>query len=335
MASVNRTSTRVASTRMETASPSRSRSNQSSPCSPTTRPTVTNTIGAVTGDCARRPETRANPKMATAMSNSSTIRPVSHGRPGYWTVPGNVPRTAENWSPSGSLDHGRCSMFYGLVHGVVTPLAKRIWRPTVEGLENVPLDGPVIVASNHLSFVDSVVIPIVAPRPVVFLAKEDYFTGTRRSRGRAAAGVVRGTGHDPGRPRRHQGGDRLARHRAGDPRPRRGVRHLPRGHPLARRPALPRAHRGRPPGTDVRCAGGPGRRCRAPQRPPARRTPAAAAREGHRAVRRAAALRGAVRRRAARPSPAARSPTRSWPRSRSCPARKRPASTTTAPRPTV
>ena len=42
----------------------------------------------------------------------------------------------------------------------------------------MPSSGPVIVASNHLSFADSMVIPIVAPRRVVFLAKEDYFTGT-------------------------------------------------------------------------------------------------------------------------------------------------------------
>ena len=69
-------------------------------------------------------------------------------------------------------------MLYTVVNTVVPPLAKAIWRPTVEGLENVPLTGPVIVASNHLSFADSLVIPIVAPRKVVFLAKADYFTGT-------------------------------------------------------------------------------------------------------------------------------------------------------------
>jgi 1-acyl-sn-glycerol-3-phosphate acyltransferase len=61
---------------------------------------------------------------------------------------------------------------------VVHPLAKLIWRPAIEGLGNVPDSGPVIIASNHLSFVDSVVIPIVAPRKVVFLAKADYFTGS-------------------------------------------------------------------------------------------------------------------------------------------------------------
>jgi 1-acyl-sn-glycerol-3-phosphate acyltransferase len=69
-------------------------------------------------------------------------------------------------------------MLYTVVNTVVPPLAKAIWRPTVEGLENVPLTGPVIVASNHVSFADSLAIPIVAPRKVVFLAKADYFTGT-------------------------------------------------------------------------------------------------------------------------------------------------------------
>jgi 1-acyl-sn-glycerol-3-phosphate acyltransferase len=69
-------------------------------------------------------------------------------------------------------------MLYGVTHAVVPPLAKAIWRPVVEGLDNLPRTGPVIVASNHLSFADSLVIPIVAPRKVVFLAKADYFTGT-------------------------------------------------------------------------------------------------------------------------------------------------------------
>jgi 1-acyl-sn-glycerol-3-phosphate acyltransferase len=66
-------------------------------------------------------------------------------------------------------------------------LFARVWcRLEVTGLEHVPRDGPVIVASNHLSFIDSVVIPVVAPRPVRFLAKEEYFTGTG-PKGRATA----------------------------------------------------------------------------------------------------------------------------------------------------
>ncbi|MGZ4447596.1 MAG: lysophospholipid acyltransferase family protein [Nocardioides sp.] len=69
-------------------------------------------------------------------------------------------------------------MIYTVLHTVVPPLARAVWRPTVRGLEHVPRTGGVILASNHLSFVDSVVIPCVVPRKVVFLAKSDYFTGT-------------------------------------------------------------------------------------------------------------------------------------------------------------
>jgi 1-acyl-sn-glycerol-3-phosphate acyltransferase len=51
-------------------------------------------------------------------------------------------------------------------------------RPTVEGLANVPQDGPFIVAPNHLSFFDSVIVQALTPRPVSFFAKAEYFTGT-------------------------------------------------------------------------------------------------------------------------------------------------------------
>lgn len=61
---------------------------------------------------------------------------------------------------------------------VLKPLAKAVYRPRIEGLENVPRKGGVILASNHLSFIDSVVIPLTAPRPISFLAKAEYFTGT-------------------------------------------------------------------------------------------------------------------------------------------------------------
>jgi 1-acyl-sn-glycerol-3-phosphate acyltransferase len=67
---------------------------------------------------------------------------------------------------------------YRVVHWVVAPVARAVWRPDVTGLENVPATGGVILASNHLSFADSVVIPCVVPRRVAFLAKSDYFTGT-------------------------------------------------------------------------------------------------------------------------------------------------------------
>jgi 1-acyl-sn-glycerol-3-phosphate acyltransferase len=68
-------------------------------------------------------------------------------------------------------------LLYWFMYNVVRRLLRVVFRPTVEGLENVPAEGPVILASNHLSFVDSVLIPLVVPRRVTFLAKAEYFEG--------------------------------------------------------------------------------------------------------------------------------------------------------------
>ncbi|KAA9111686.1 1-acyl-sn-glycerol-3-phosphate acyltransferase [Microbacterium rhizomatis] len=67
---------------------------------------------------------------------------------------------------------------YALGRFVLAPLARLIYRPRVEGKANVPRSGAVIFASNHLSFIDSIAIPIASPRPVHFLAKSSYFDGT-------------------------------------------------------------------------------------------------------------------------------------------------------------
>jgi 1-acyl-sn-glycerol-3-phosphate acyltransferase len=57
-----------------------------------------------------------------------------------------------------------------------------LFRPTVDGRDNVPATGPVILAANHLSILDSMVIPLLAPRPVAFLAKSEYFRRGRLTR---------------------------------------------------------------------------------------------------------------------------------------------------------
>lgn len=49
----------------------------------------------------------------------------------------------------------------------------------VLGLEHVPMDEPVIFAANHLSFIDSIIIPLAVPRPIYYLAKADYFESWR------------------------------------------------------------------------------------------------------------------------------------------------------------
>jgi 1-acyl-sn-glycerol-3-phosphate acyltransferase len=67
-------------------------------------------------------------------------------------------------------------VFYVLAHFVLRPLFLLLFRPHVTGRENVPETGPFILASNHLSFIDSMVIPLMAPRKVGYLAKAEYFT---------------------------------------------------------------------------------------------------------------------------------------------------------------
>ena len=68
-------------------------------------------------------------------------------------------------------------MFYLLARFVIRPLFWLAFRPAVTGRENVPLTGPVILASNHLSFIDSIAIPLMAPRRVSYLAKAEYWRG--------------------------------------------------------------------------------------------------------------------------------------------------------------
>jgi 1-acyl-sn-glycerol-3-phosphate acyltransferase len=69
-------------------------------------------------------------------------------------------------------------MLYWLLKNMfVGPLLLTVFRPWVVGKENVPKSGPVIFAGNHLSFIDSVFLPVVLDRPIYFLAKSDYFRG--------------------------------------------------------------------------------------------------------------------------------------------------------------
>lgn len=77
-----------------------------------------------------------------------------------------------------TVDQVRQGPTYRIFRGILKPLVRIVYRPTITGAEHVPASGPVILASNHLSFVDSIVIPLASPRPVQFLAKSSYFTGT-------------------------------------------------------------------------------------------------------------------------------------------------------------
>jgi 1-acyl-sn-glycerol-3-phosphate acyltransferase len=81
---------------------------------------------------------------------------------------------------------------YGVSRVVAGPFLHLLWRPKAIGLENVPASGGAIIASNHLSLLDSIFLPLMVPRPVTFAAKSEYFTGTKLT-DRVTAAYLRGT----------------------------------------------------------------------------------------------------------------------------------------------
>jgi len=68
---------------------------------------------------------------------------------------------------------------YQISRVLAGPFLHLLWRPEITGSEHIPASGGAILASNHLSIVDSVFLPLMVDRPVTFAAKSEYFTGTR------------------------------------------------------------------------------------------------------------------------------------------------------------
>ncbi|QFR97609.1 lysophospholipid acyltransferase family protein [Streptomyces tsukubensis] len=121
---------------------------------------------------------------------------------------------------------------------------KLAFRPWVEGMENIPFEGPAILASNHLSFSDSFFLPAVLDRKVTFIAKDEYFT-TPGIKGRLTAAFFKGVGQLPV--------DRSGSRGAGEAAIKSGVEVLERGelfgiYPEGTRSPDGRLYRGKPGG---------------------------------------------------------------------------------------
>jgi len=87
-------------------------------------------------------------------------------------------------------------VFYWVVKAILGPFLKIVFRPWAVGTDNVPREGPAILASNHLSFSDHFFAPLPLPRKVVFLAKSEYFTG-RGIKGLISKAFFSGVGQIP------------------------------------------------------------------------------------------------------------------------------------------
>src|SRR5687768_14114707 len=79
---------------------------------------------------------------------------------------------------------------------VIGPWLRLLFRPEVQGLQHVPSTGPAIIASNHLTFIDSLFVSLVVGRKVAFPAKIEYFTGTG-VKGWLSRAFFAGTGQVP------------------------------------------------------------------------------------------------------------------------------------------
>jgi 1-acyl-sn-glycerol-3-phosphate acyltransferase len=85
---------------------------------------------------------------------------------------------------------------YWVVKAILRPFLAIFFRPWAEGTENVPREGPAILAWNHMSFSDHFFGPLPLPRKVTFLAKSEYFTG-RGLKGLISRTFFRGVGQIP------------------------------------------------------------------------------------------------------------------------------------------
>lgn len=83
-----------------------------------------------------------------------------------------------------------------LIKAVLGPIMRLMFRPQVEGAENIPGTGPVILAGNHLTFIDSMIMPVCLDRPVYFIGKDEYVTG-KGLKGRLMAWFFSGVGMIP------------------------------------------------------------------------------------------------------------------------------------------
>jgi 1-acyl-sn-glycerol-3-phosphate acyltransferase len=85
---------------------------------------------------------------------------------------------------------------FALIKAVLGPIMRLMFRPRVEGVEHIPADGAVIMAGNHLTFIDSIVLPLVTKRQVFFIGKDEYVTG-KGLKGRLMAWFFTGVGMIP------------------------------------------------------------------------------------------------------------------------------------------
>ena len=90
----------------------------------------------------------------------------------------------------------RTVIYWVMKYLLLGPLLRLVFRPRIEGVENIPDTGGAVLASNHLAVADSFFLPLMVPRRVTFLAKREYFT-QKGLKGRLKKAFFSGLGQVP------------------------------------------------------------------------------------------------------------------------------------------
>jgi 1-acyl-sn-glycerol-3-phosphate acyltransferase len=87
-------------------------------------------------------------------------------------------------------DHLEVGQLYTVAKAVITPAMRFLWRIRTEGLENVPVDGPAIIAPNHSAAIDSFFVPCVLPRRITYVGKAEYMDDWKTRKLFPAMGMI-------------------------------------------------------------------------------------------------------------------------------------------------
>jgi 1-acyl-sn-glycerol-3-phosphate acyltransferase len=79
---------------------------------------------------------------------------------------------------------------YWVLKCLLSPIFRLLWRVEVEGREHIPCRGAAVIAPNHVSFCDSLFVPLVIRRRVTFVAKAEYFDSWKTAWFFRAAGQI-------------------------------------------------------------------------------------------------------------------------------------------------
>lgn len=109
---------------------------------------------------------------------------------------GTAPLTVESHDGAGAAEERAAQLpegigsLQGIARVLCGPVFKFCWRLDVQGLEHVPAEGPAVICPNHISVIDSFLLPWVLPRPITFVGKAEYLDDWKTRKLFPALGMI-------------------------------------------------------------------------------------------------------------------------------------------------